>query len=133
MDNVEERQSRIQEEQRQGGAETAYAIAVTHMLKSEPPTRLSNNSRDSKNGVDEADLVSDPSESDDSEPDSEATEEDGEHKGRGWSERRARLKKDGMHGRRLPPREAHEERAIAKAEKKEVGRFEKGIDFDFEV
>lgn len=151
------------------------------MLKSEPPTRLSNNtgidkasSRDSetlRRGVDEVCLVSDPAEApkdvrqdiergetrldseyvgddyearrgkdeevvgvcsdedDDSEPasgsdsdsDSEAAEEEGERKGRGWSERRARLRKDGMHGRRLPPPEAHEERVIAKAAKKEVG------------
>lgn len=89
------------------------------MLKSEPPTHL-NNSGGSK---DEADLDSDLSESDDSELDSNGSEEDGERKGRGWSERRARLKKDGMHGRRLPPPQAHEERATAKAEKKEVGQL----------
>lgn len=45
---------------------------------------------------------------------------DGGHRRRGWAERRARLRKDGMHGRRLPPPSAEEERALAKADKKEV-------------
>ncbi|CAN0315715.1 unnamed protein product [Ectocarpus sp. 6 AP-2014] len=36
VDNVEDRQSRIQQEQREGGKGTAYAIAVTHMLKQDP-------------------------------------------------------------------------------------------------
>lgn len=51
----------------------------------------------------------------------DSDEGDGEGlKRRGWAERRARLRKDGMHGRRLPPPSAEEERASAKADKKEV-------------
>lgn len=187
VDNVEERQSRIQEEQREGGTGTAYAIAVTHMLKPDtdkassscrklasrgtsfglvsdlpkasqdprPDSKarrvaleivaeeaMCDNDRDAHGGIDGDDNRGDglgeereggtcgasSDEGDDSEfysgSESEAAEGD-ERTRRGWSERRARLRKDGMHGRRLPPPEAQEERASAKAEKREVGRCRK--------
>lgn len=228
VDNVEDRQSRIAQEEREGGKGTAYAIAVTHMLKKDPPAAAnapssgdrSSSGTDIRNkksslrkvggsassaastseggmvdatpsrdgcvpkaqtgvkegasngaeGVDGAAVVGvrfagvggdkeerhedgrdDPSrealvvdqdrdvvggsdgnggsdgESDlDSEGESEfsgASAEEGEgggHTRRNWAERRARLRKDGMHGRRLPPPQAEEERASAKAEKREV-------------
>ncbi|CAM9800854.1 unnamed protein product, partial [Ectocarpus sp. 12 AP-2014] len=62
----------------------------------------------------------DMSGSDDFEDDDEEEGEGEGHTRRNWAERRARLRKDGMHGRRLPPPQAEEERATAKAEKREV-------------
>ena len=58
-------------------------------------------------------------ESDYSDSGDDSDEREG-HTRRGWAERRERLRKDGMHGRRLPPPQAEEERAFAKAEKREV-------------
>lgn len=169
VDNVEDRQSRIKEEQRGGGAGTAYAIAVTHMLKKDPSTsntaskaekktvRIADpaSSAEAPRGSDQlvverakteegpagdeqeggttegaVNTESFSSESEDDEGDMEdysgseydsqsGDEEEGQRR-RGWAERRARLRKDGMHGRRLPPPEAEEERASAKADKREV-------------
>lgn len=233
VDNVEDRQSRIEQEQREGGKGTAYAIAVSHMLKKDPPApanassvagdggasgadnrnkestlrKLGSSSAGSastpggskaaadstpsrvgglpdaqtgaqegaRNGVEgvqgavvgvrfsgveeeqeerheeggsgtvrealvvdldrevggtdgdgggdgQSDLDSDSESGDGSDfSGSEDEEEDGGgHTRRNWAERRARLRKDGMHGRRLPPPQAEEERASAKAEKREV-------------
>ncbi|CAN0501183.1 unnamed protein product, partial [Ectocarpus sp. 8 AP-2014] len=247
VDNVEDRQSRIQQEQREGGKGTAYAIAVTHMLRQDPkkdkhpaindstsppsnsvaapaaaaagnpsgrhtkPSLKAGSAADSLSGstsaaaaaavdtagsggdggapvaggqqsglvseggggggkagvrfagvgeedggrngdatgaaavvVVEEESVSvsvvaggggpesdgdsegytssgaDMSGSDDFEDDDEEEGEGEGHTRRNWAERRARLRKDGMHGRRLPPPQAEEERATAKAEKREV-------------
>ncbi|CAN0038375.1 unnamed protein product, partial [Hapterophycus canaliculatus] len=238
VDNVEDRQSRIEQEQREGGKGTAYAIAVSHMLKKDPPAHsttanacavvgdggasgtdvrnkksssrklgassagsapasggslaspaVATPSRDggdggppaaqegrkpnSAEGVGEAVLgvrfarvgeddeegrqgekrggtaeeallvdrevggtdgdagdgggdgesdLDSASESGSGSDFSGSEDEDGggEHTRRNWAERRARLRKDGMHGRRLPPPQAEEERASAKAEKREV-------------
>lgn len=199
---MEDRQSRIREEQRQGGKGTAYAIAVSHMLKKDltlstsTSTTTSTSARDRKpsrtvvdattatastsslksgrttaaknssktveagavgvrfagleeeggdgRGVDmdqQSDVDDDAAAGDvgtsgasgdgdgdgcdsDSGSDSKLSaseeEEEEEHTRRNWAERRARLRKDGMHGRRLPPPQAEEERATAKAEKREV-------------
>ncbi|CAM9714750.1 unnamed protein product, partial [Ectocarpus sp. 4 AP-2014] len=244
VDNVEDRQSRIQQEQREGGKGTAYAIAVTHMLKQDPkkdkhpainestsppsnsdaapaaaatgissrrhskPSLKAGSAADSLcgstaaaaavvdtagsggdggapvAGVQQSGVLSeggggggkagvrfvgvgeedgrqnddatgaaavvlveeesvsvvaggggagsdgdsdgytssgaDRSGSDDFEDDDEEEGEGEGHTRRNWAERRARLRKDGMHGRRLPPPQAEEERATAKAEKREV-------------
>lgn len=169
VDNVEDRQSRIKEEQKGGGAGTAYAIAVTHMLKKDPSTSNTASKADRKTvriadpassaeaprGSDQLTVEqtkaeegpaggeekgggaegavntnsfsseSDDDEGDmedysDSEYDSQSGDEEEGQRRRGWAERRARLRKDGMHGRRLPPPEAEEERASAKADKREV-------------
>ncbi|CAN0315663.1 unnamed protein product [Ectocarpus sp. 6 AP-2014] len=63
--------------------------------------------------------------SDDFEDDDEEEGEGEGHTRRNWAERRARLRKDGMHGRRLPPPQAEEERATAKAEKREAKKAAK--------
>lgn len=171
MDNVEDRQSRIEEEKRAGGAGTAYAVAVTHMLKSADPDRSTRDTGTASNtdrktvryasttntdrapalnrGLDlnavtnEGDDGRDQGAGDATDSDrscdddgsvsgsvsgSEVDDSEGREGGeggtrRGWAERRARLTKDGMHGRRLPPPEAEEERASAKADKREVRPF----------
>lgn len=177
VDNVEDRQSRIQAEQKEGGKGTAYTIAVSHMLKGSPApasprksaSRMLRGKRREGGSVLHADddgnalelsrhsdrqattvarkIDEDVSQEND-EQDQDATDmegssssmdgsensdgsdesgEEGEGEGeeghmrRGWAERRARLRKDGMHGRRLPPPEAEDERASAKADKREVG------------
>ncbi|CAB1096570.1 unnamed protein product [Ectocarpus sp. CCAP 1310/34] len=72
----------------------------------------------------------DMSGSDDFEDDDEEEGQGEGHTRRNWAERRARLRKDGMHGRRLPPPQAEEERATAKAEKREViSRHFKSLQF----
>ncbi|CAM9849961.1 unnamed protein product, partial [Scytosiphon promiscuus] len=223
VDNVEDRQSRIEQEEREGGKGTAYAIAVSHMLKKDPPppsttatapavagdegtsgtdkrsrksslrkvgasaatsTSASVDSRaatiisttpdrdggggdagklvapagagETHDGVErvggtvagvrfagvgehdeqkrradepdgavkgvlavDRDLEADGADVDAGDGSDEEGEGDG-HTRRNWAERRARLRKDGMHGRRLPPPQAEEERASAKAEKREV-------------
>ena len=190
MDNVEERQNRIQEEQKGGGAETAYNIAVSHMLKPHVDNASAKERKSTSIGADAVDSATEPRKTLEHPPedaradartgrpepdvvmeetvgennvivneggivdknlglkekkeaveeetsgaisdegdgsdyysgsDSEATGDEGRTR-RSWSERRARLRKDGMHGRRLPPPEAQEQRATAKADKREVRR-----------